>query len=694
MLTTITTTILIVILVSPVAPLTLDDSSISALGDQRTCEPIKIEHCRNLGYNQTGMPNLVGHELQIDAELQFATFLPLIQYGCSSKLRFFLCSVYTPMCTEKVVQPIGPCRSLCESVKSKCNSILVEFGFYWPSALNCSKFPPSNNQENMCMDGPDDEDDDRWRLGNESIDSSVESSEKNSNGKQNHFGLCRGYKFSEKYYFINRSERCAHECDADILYSSHNKDFTLKWIAGWSIVCFLSSVATVASFMRSTCKSYFHERIILYLAANYTMYSLAFILRLAIGRDGVSCQLDQQHGASILTQDGLDGQFSCTVIFVLIYFFGMSSMVWWTILCLCLYLINGKGRGCGEMDSLKSLFHLAAWGLPALKTIAILVGVPFGPSVDADELTGLCYVGNQRTDTLMIFVIVPSALYLAFGSFFLLMASVKKRTSSVHQPSQLCLVNRSRLGSQVSCFTQNTSSDCDKVTAVTDQLKIFAFFFAVPAACILSSNIYDYLYRDSWYFINRSDSITSALITSPVGGAVTTSTLATKAILLTSNSASTLTTSTSTVTSTTAATASSPTMSMAASVPNVELFILKFFMSLIVGLLVWAARLLLGSNSSQVKIHQKKKLPAGVIQSMPYGDLTRTATAASTTARTALTGASSSAASSISYSRGEETFVLPPSATCRPLASSLAFSSQCSFIIDPRMRPSKPETPV
>ena len=39
--------------------------------------------CQGLGYNVTGMPNLVGHETQEDAELQLQTFRPLIPYGLS-----------------------------------------------------------------------------------------------------------------------------------------------------------------------------------------------------------------------------------------------------------------------------------------------------------------------------------------------------------------------------------------------------------------------------------------------------------------------------------------------------------------------------------------------------------------------------------------------------------------------------------
>lgn len=55
--------------------------------EERRCDAIRIAMCQNLGYNVTKMPNLVGHELQADAELQLTTFTPLIQYGCSSQLQ-------------------------------------------------------------------------------------------------------------------------------------------------------------------------------------------------------------------------------------------------------------------------------------------------------------------------------------------------------------------------------------------------------------------------------------------------------------------------------------------------------------------------------------------------------------------------------------------------------------------------------
>ena len=88
--------------------------------------------------------------------------MPLIQYGCSSELLFFLCSVHVPMCvslpptrqnTEPAITLIGPCRPLCQRVKHSCLRILHNFNLEWPEALSCDKFPPTNNHSHMCMDG-------------------------------------------------------------------------------------------------------------------------------------------------------------------------------------------------------------------------------------------------------------------------------------------------------------------------------------------------------------------------------------------------------------------------------------------------------------------------------------------------------------------------------------------------------------
>lgn len=171
----------------------------------RTCEPIHVDLCKGLGYNYTGMPNLGGNELQQEADYTLKTFSPLIQYGCSSQLKLFLCSVYVPMCTEKVANPIGPCRGLCESVRSRCYPVLQGFGFPWPDALNCSRFPEENNHEHMCMEGPRDKGIDI----NAPVVPAVSSSDCPNGHVRKHGG----------------SGACIPICDYDLLFDASEKKF-------------------------------------------------------------------------------------------------------------------------------------------------------------------------------------------------------------------------------------------------------------------------------------------------------------------------------------------------------------------------------------------------------------------------------------------------------------------------------------
>ncbi|VUZ41553.1 unnamed protein product [Hymenolepis diminuta] len=128
------------------------------IGQRRCFRPTRIEipECKNLFYNFTAFPNLVGQESQLDARHQLQTFKPLITYKCSNHLAFFLCSVYAPMCDVNTNHLIGPCRPLCERVRKRCSPVLKIFNFDWPANLNCSRFPEKNTVGGiMCMKGPD-----------------------------------------------------------------------------------------------------------------------------------------------------------------------------------------------------------------------------------------------------------------------------------------------------------------------------------------------------------------------------------------------------------------------------------------------------------------------------------------------------------------------------------------------------------
>ncbi|XP_070821650.1 uncharacterized protein [Chaetodon trifascialis] len=102
------------------------------------CQAITVPLCNDLPYTETVMPNVLGHKTQDDAALEAHQFHPLVKVECSTHLKPFLCSVYTPECVSG--RPRPPCRTLCEHAKSGCESLMNRFGFQWPDALRCEAF--------------------------------------------------------------------------------------------------------------------------------------------------------------------------------------------------------------------------------------------------------------------------------------------------------------------------------------------------------------------------------------------------------------------------------------------------------------------------------------------------------------------------------------------------------------------------
>lgn len=323
----------------------------------RTCEPIRIDLCRGIGYNETAMPNLVGHEVQSDADFTLHTFLPLIQYGCSAQLHFFLCAAYLPMCTPKVRVPIGPCRNLCETVRARCHPVLQGFGFPWPAALDCGRFPADNNHEHMCMEGP-------GEPGDPPVDSVAGSASSPvttavaaaaaaaaaSAAAGGGVGLmaaphppgrglssgaatvmrpftCHGLVKSHLYVRLNRSSvgRCAALCEANILFDQREKAVAEVWVTVWSVAALVTAVAATLCLIVSDTK---WDHILVPLVTCGSLVTVGWTVRWLAGRSRTACGMDAQYpGVSLLLVDGM-GNAPCAVTFLLRYYFGMAANVW------------------------------------------------------------------------------------------------------------------------------------------------------------------------------------------------------------------------------------------------------------------------------------------------------------------------------------------------------------------------------
>ncbi|XP_019698400.1 frizzled-4 isoform X1 [Harpegnathos saltator] len=489
------------------------------------CEPIRIEMCRGLGYNVTAMPNLVGHEIQGDADFTLQTFSPLIQYGCSAQLHLFLCSVYAPMCTDKVTSPIGPCRGLCEQVRVRCFPVLQGFGFPWPAALNCSKFPPENNHHHMCMEGP----------GEPGPVSPIQAI-----GASNGPWGCSWYAKSGLYIFLNRSGRCAAACDADILWSKKDKKHTEAWMTVFTTACLASvavAILTVLKPRKQPVLTTTAERAIIFLTICHAAVAIGYVIRLAAGRLNVACTsaislhsqdqvaLAQQQQQQYLTQDGLANPY-CAVVFLLLYYFGNAAIVWWVVICAWWCIMarkwtrtasNCKEDGFGPQQGFSTIAAVAAWGLPAAHTIAVLVT----RDVDADELTASCFVGQQNTHSLLVLVLAPQFVYLSFGTTFLLvgLASLLLPRRPAVTPTTTSTSSSSSSSSAAAALTALAASHANPLMRthqremsgksspaeihrrqkqLLTRVGIFGWLYAALMICLASTSFYEWWGRETW----------------------------------------------------------------------------------------------------------------------------------------------------------------------------------------------------
>nr|NVI73928.1 frizzled 2 [Cucujiformia] len=206
--------------------------------------------------------------------------------------------------------------------------------------------------------------------------------------------------------------------------------------------------------------------------ACYCLVAIGYLIRIAVGHEEVACE-------GPMIRYHFNGASVCSFVFLLVYFFGMASSIWWVVLALTWFLAAGLKWGNEAITSYSQYFHLAAWFIPAFQTIAVLLS----DAVDGDPVSGICYVGNMNMENLRTFVLGPLVVYLLLGTVFLLAGFVSLfRIRKVIKKQGGCGPN----------------SKTDKLEKLMIRIGIFSVLYTVPAIIVIGCHLYENALHDEW----------------------------------------------------------------------------------------------------------------------------------------------------------------------------------------------------
>lgn len=344
------------------------------------CQPITVPFCQDIQYNTTIMPNLLNHQKQEDAGLDVHQYFPLVKVKCSPDIHFFLCSVYIPVCTI-LDRPLPPCRSLCLSAQIGCEPLMKKFGFSWPPHLDCAAYPEGQDTDGqMCVGESKPEATTKTAYNPPGpISFQPETPFRDIHGGRDYGFVCpTQFKVPKVLeYSLKVGDKVEKDCGAPchmMFFNENERKFSRVWVGTWAILCSASCLFTVCTFLIDTDRFRYPERPIIFLSLCYLMVALAYAIGFLAG-DSISCRepFSTQTGiqpVSTVTQ-GTKYEL-CTILFMVLYFFSMASSIWWVVLTLTWFLAAGLKWGHEAIEANSQYFHLAAWAVPAIKTITIL----------------------------------------------------------------------------------------------------------------------------------------------------------------------------------------------------------------------------------------------------------------------------------------------------------------------------------
>uniref|UniRef100_A0A0K0F6J8 Frizzled-4 n=1 Tax=Strongyloides venezuelensis TaxID=75913 RepID=A0A0K0F6J8_STRVS len=386
--------------------------------DYPKCVPITSDYCQNvLPYKITRYPNLAGDENEKDAINSIASYNMLVDTGCSQQLKFFLCSTYFPMCTDKVPIPIGPCRVVCEEVYQKCEPVLRDFSLPWPSVLNCTKYPLENGyRDEVCMGDVTSKENEKFKVEDE-IDKSDESIEdltlynKDPLSNKSPIQSLKNCDIAT-YVYINKTNRCVSQCYA--FESVHQQQIEEHARYSLAIISFISLCISATTCLISIIWKYNKMNYFNYsLFFSIIFFSLAsFIKLISIQfRDSISCTT--YNHISIIVVPELH-HIPCVLIAILTYYFGTTARLWSVIASFAWRRsLNINTKSEDKTDKSKFQFRTAT--IACTLSFPIILLILMTKSTNVDITTGLCNVSPGYSNLQNLFNSLREIVFLIFS---------------------------------------------------------------------------------------------------------------------------------------------------------------------------------------------------------------------------------------------------------------------------------------
>lgn len=267
---------------------------------------------------------------------------------CWAVIQPLLCAVYMPKCENGKVAKVP--HQLCRVAKNPCR--IIENAQEWPSFLKCdneSVFTPVTNE---CQED--------------------EGNEPRRILRFNTSGICLEpylLKTSEPLGYYGDVDECGLSC-RDPRFSDaehHTMHGLVKVIFSISLALNLIAVATlIARWHKSTRGSanLVPNRVICYMNCCYAMVSIGMLAQFLSdsAENDIVCRSD---GTRRIREPGAGENFSCVVVFVLVYYFELAFSLWLILLTYAWSVsLQGWGKVTKAKERLEQLlpyFHIFAW---------------------------------------------------------------------------------------------------------------------------------------------------------------------------------------------------------------------------------------------------------------------------------------------------------------------------------------------